>query len=197
MQGSTFQSIIGAWRLFLWDGQGMERFDLSMVGFWRSFAAPIAMAPVYYFILLQNAVLADVLLQQNPEAIELAIPSLPHYLVIETIAYIISIAAFPLAMVFIAGQLRLSNRYVPLIVAYNWSSVIVLGAIALFLALFSLGVFSVLMAGGLMALTILIWPFYLFAIVKITTGAPLQIIILLVLTELIVSYLIGSLTTVL
>lgn len=192
MRGSTLQSIIGAWRLFLWDPRGMERFDLTTEGFWRSFSAPIAMLPAYYFILMQNAALASILLEQNPDAIELTIPSLSHYLTIEMIAYVISIAVFPVAMVFLARQLGLSNRYIPLIVAYNWSSVIVIGALALSLMAFSLGIFSVMLAGGLMALTILVWPFYLFSIVRIATQAPLGTSIALVLIELILSYSIGT-----
>jgi hypothetical protein len=118
---------------------------------------------------------------------------MPQYLVVEMIAYVISIAAFPLAMVVVARQFNLSHRYVPLIVAYNWSSVIMLGALTFILALFSLEVFSVMMAGGLMALTMLVWPFYLYAIVKLSTGAVMRTSILLVLTELIVSYFIGTL----
>ena len=86
--------ILGAVRLFLWDRGAMAHFDLSMTGFWRSFAAPIAMAPVYYFIVMQNVAMGEVLLADNPELTSLGVDTSGQALVVDMVAYVLSIAAF-------------------------------------------------------------------------------------------------------
>ena len=41
------RAIYGAWRLMLFDADGMTFFDLSTGGFWRSFFAAVVVAPLY------------------------------------------------------------------------------------------------------------------------------------------------------
>jgi len=44
-------------------------------------------------------------------------------LITETIAYVISWVAFPLLILPVARQLRREDRFLPFMVAYNWSQI--------------------------------------------------------------------------
>src|SRR5262249_10074055 len=46
------QSVRGAWRLGLLDQDGMNGFNLSVRGFWRSFLVYLYLAPVYLLMVL-------------------------------------------------------------------------------------------------------------------------------------------------
>ncbi|HEX6012749.1 MAG TPA: hypothetical protein VFY87_13325 [Geminicoccaceae bacterium] len=132
------RSVQGAWLLAKGDTRGMNLFDLSVEGFWRSFAAMLIVAPVYALVLLAQPVPAD----SEPE-------SLTGTLLAEAIAYVVGWAAFPIAAVFLTRLLGLAAGYVPLVVANNWSAVV---QIAFYAAVVVLGT---LLPGELRALTLL------------------------------------------
>jgi hypothetical protein len=46
------RALQGAWLLARGDTRGMGLFDLSVEGFWRSFAAALLAAPAYVLVLL-------------------------------------------------------------------------------------------------------------------------------------------------
>ncbi len=120
------RSLGAAWRLFLHDEDGMEAFDTSYEGFWASFWTIALTAPLYLFTLLLEPM---VLAAAGPDA-----PAPPAsqatFLVSELTGYVLSWIAFPVVMIYITKLLRLGQRYVPLIVAYNWT-VMLLSLIAL------------------------------------------------------------------
>ncbi|MFQ5785512.1 MAG: hypothetical protein ACE5H8_11915 [Alphaproteobacteria bacterium] len=101
----------GAWRLLRFDPAGMTWFDISIRGFWRSFFAAVPVAPAYaIFIGLDFA--------RRAEPVDLG-----WAMLVSTIAYVCGWIAFPVAAIFITRLLGLTDRYVALIVAYNWASV--------------------------------------------------------------------------
>lgn len=104
--------LFGAWRLAHLDSRGMDYFDISVEGFWRSFWAAALMAPFY-------AVL--VLLQLNERAIDW---DPLRVLLVEAVGYVVAWTAFPLAAFYLLAALGKQQRYVGYIVAYNWANVV-------------------------------------------------------------------------
>lgn len=106
------RSVDAAWRLARGDAGAVERLDLSVDGFWKSFAAALVVAPAYVLVLLDQYRLAG-----WPDE-----PWMTAF--VEATGYVIGWLAFPLAAMPLTRLLGVSGRYVPLIVANNWSTVI-------------------------------------------------------------------------
>ncbi len=104
-------SVYGAWRLLCFDPDGMRWFDLSTGAFWRSFFAAVLVAPAYAVMMVFDIAI-------RPETVEIS-----RLAVVETLAYLIDWAAFPIVAIGLTRLLRLTQGYVPLIVAGNWSAV--------------------------------------------------------------------------
>lgn len=104
--------LFGAWRLAHLDPRGMDYFDATVEGFWRSFWAAALMAPPYAILVLLQ-------LYERPDDWD----SL-RVLLVETIGYTIAWTAFPLAVWYLLGALGKQQRYISYIVAYNWSNLI-------------------------------------------------------------------------
>jgi hypothetical protein len=107
--------LFGAWRLAHLDPRGMEYFDRSVEGFWRSFWAAAVMAPAYLLIVILQ-------LLSRPTTSGLLRISL-----VEIIGYTILWTAFPLAAWYLLSALGKQNRYFGYIVAYNWANVLQIG----------------------------------------------------------------------
>ncbi len=104
------QSVYGAWRLARFDPDGMNYFDLSVRGFWRSFGAAIVVLPVFiYFVAIGF---------DGTDA------SAVWFVVVKAMGYAAAWAAFPIAMIGLAQVLGLTANYVPFIIALNWASVL-------------------------------------------------------------------------
>ena len=94
------------------DPRGMEYFDRSVEGFWRSFWAAAVMAPAYMLIVLLR------LIDRTTTSGSLRIA------LIEIIGYAIGWTAFPLAAWYLLQALGKQDRYFGYIVAYNWANVL-------------------------------------------------------------------------
>ena len=105
-------SIYGAWRLARRDATGLDHFNRSIEGFWRSFFVAVLVAPGY-------ALLVAIRWTDHPPA-----ASLGQAVLVTVIAYPIAWVAFPLIMYYIARAIDRQHRYIDFIVAWNWSSVI-------------------------------------------------------------------------
>lgn len=106
------RSIQGAWLLARGEVHGLDLFDLSVEGFWRSFAAAFLLAPAYVVLLVEHHARIG-----WPERLGGAVLA-------DFVAYICGWIVFPCAAVFLTRLLGLTGRYVPLIVANNWASVV-------------------------------------------------------------------------
>lgn len=111
-QAEIRQALEGAWLLAKGDASGMGRFDLSVDGFWRSFSAILIVAPAYALLLLEQYGRLG-----WPEQTVATVMA-------ELIAYVAGWLTFPVAAIFLTRLLGLSSRYVPLIVASNWTAVL-------------------------------------------------------------------------
>jgi hypothetical protein len=102
----------GALRLARGDPRGLGFFDTSIDGFWRSLRAGLICYP-FFLILLAFRV----------SAAHWAASGVMRIAIVETIGYVISWVAFPLLMLPLSRWLGREDRFLPFMVAYNWSQV--------------------------------------------------------------------------
>ena len=105
-------ALVGALRLARGDRGGMQCFDRSVDGFWRSFRAAVITYPLYLVLLAMRVTLAE--WERSGGFV---------IVTVETIAYVISWVAFPLIMLAVTQRLGRAHRYFDFMVAYNWSQV--------------------------------------------------------------------------
>ena len=110
-----FRAVYGAWRLAHLDVRGMEHFDLSVTGFWRSFTAALIVAPLHLILILLSRAYPD--------------GDATSYLVVQGVAYASAWVVFPVVMVAVTRLLQVSRRFIPFIIAYNWSTVVVMAVV--------------------------------------------------------------------
>ncbi len=110
--GEIFGSLYGALRLARFDAGGLNYFNVSIEGFWRSFFAAGLSFPIFLFF-------------SYLRFMEMGVPVAGwHYLSIEIIFYVIGWVAFPLLMISIVKMLGCQERYLNFMVAYNWTAVV-------------------------------------------------------------------------
>jgi hypothetical protein len=109
----AIQSIRAAWRLALFDRSAIADFNLTMSGFSRSFLVYVFLAPVYLLIML--------MVQQTAE-----IP-VETLITAKLVSYVLRIASTVVVAAFLCHLLRVGDRFVTLIVATNWATVLQLG----------------------------------------------------------------------
>jgi hypothetical protein len=102
----------GALRLARGDPRGLGFFDTSIDGFWRSFRAAVICYP--FFLILLGFRVSTARWQAA---------GLMPIVIVETIGYVISWVAFPLLMLPLSRWLGREERFLPFMVAYNWSQV--------------------------------------------------------------------------
>jgi hypothetical protein len=105
-------ALYGAYRLARVDERGMDFFDTTVEGFWRSFYAAALVAPIYLILMVSRF---------QSGGVEVAGF---RFIAVEIIAYVTSWVAFPLVVAYIAPMIDRDNRYLGYIVAYNWASVL-------------------------------------------------------------------------
>jgi hypothetical protein len=102
----------GALRLAVGDRRGLGFFDTSIDGFWRSFRAGLICYPLYLLLVCFR-----------PAGLQWDASGVAPILAVETIAYVISWVAFPLLILPLARWLGREDRFLPFMVAYNWSQI--------------------------------------------------------------------------
>ena len=112
------RSLTAAWELFLDRADAMRRFDVSVEGFWRSFAAVLLVAPFYAF-----AVLADARTVAGSDPL-MPVESGMGMLVHNAVGLLLDWNALPLILALLARPLGNSRHYSEFIVARNWCAVI-------------------------------------------------------------------------
>mgnify|MGYP000393801008 CR=1 FL=1 len=147
----TARSVQAALLLARGDPRGIAMLDLSVEGFWRSFAAAVIVAPAYILVLLDQYRLLG--WPEHPWQTATA----------ETVSYLLGWIFFPLAAIPLTRLLGLSGRYVPLIIANNWSTVL---QVALYTAVVLVGMVlpAQLRTMGLLAATLAVLTYQWFVI---------------------------------
>ena len=97
------RALYGTWRLARLDRTGMTWFEATPEGFWRSFFAFAIVAPGYALLKLVEHI-GDATLAA----------SVPRIFMVDAIAYVVQIVAYPLAMLFLCRAYGKSDRYIGL-----------------------------------------------------------------------------------
>jgi hypothetical protein len=112
------RSLKGALDLLNSRVEGLKAFDMSERGFWRSFAAIWLTLPAYVVSLAFERLRLG-LIQPDRTLLD----SLWIDLVV-ALGHVAGFVALPVAMVWIARSVRLTDRYVPFVIVTNWINVL-------------------------------------------------------------------------
>jgi hypothetical protein len=104
--------LYGAWRLLHFDPSGMNYFDKTPDGFWKSFYPAIFWLPVALFIILIRVPGLDISL---------------HIILASALAEVSVLFAFPLILFGICNTIDRQNEFLGCVVALNWSKIIQVG----------------------------------------------------------------------
>lgn len=142
--------IFGAFRVARGDFGGYDNFPNTIQGFWQSFwAAPLTI-PIRLMLLASTFSLATA---------ELGTGTL---VTVETIGFLLDWAIFPLVMIPVARMMNITNRYIPFIIAYNWTKLPIYLVLSLsMLVAMGGGGEEINPIGGLLVLVGTGWSFWL------------------------------------
>lgn len=162
------RSLAGAFRLLMKDPTGIERFDVSIDGFWRSFSAAVIGLPIFVFLAVCEAAFM-VALGEDPTLVRVQDPGVIGP---EIFGYLLGWCLFPLVMIEIARLLNLSSRYVPYIIAVNWANLLGLVLFAVPWGLYIFGIFGPASASYASLALLAVMGFYYFNLAHLVLGAP-------------------------
>jgi hypothetical protein len=144
------EQLLTALRVARFDKGAVHEFDQSLDGFFRSFFGIFLCAPLYLLVLYgERRFVANAPLE-SPDIVFSPLPSVSFsFVALETFVYLANWIAFPVAMVYLTRLLGVQQRYVPFIVAFNWTSCIALALTTIPSLLYLAGVASVIGANTL------------------------------------------------
>lgn len=171
-----YRGIYGAAILARFDKRGMEVFDISADGFWRSFIAVIVTIPLYVAMLLMPAVGGEDSTLRGQIGVDIA-------------AMLLTWLAVLLAMMVLTRLVKCAEKYVAFVIAYNWSNIIVTGIMV------AAGAVSSVLAGtvfepGLLLLAALYVIVYNWFVIRESLGIDTILAILLLIVAMIVELLV-------
>lgn len=165
----------------------LGRFDVSLEGFWRSFAAILLVLPSYAVILL--GLWRAQMEQLPPEVVDVPwVGVVAEKLVALGLAWV----ALPVVLALIARRLGLTGRYVPFIVARNWAEPVLSALYAVPALLFAAGVIDADIAAVLSLPVGIIALHYLYRIARQALGAPISVAIGIVVLNLLLELVVGQ-----
>ena len=108
----ALNSIIGAFDLLMRDEQGLQKFNFSADGFWRSFGAIVLIAPIYLFAVNTDW---NAALDSGPSN---------HSALISLISLCILWVGWPIIALYLLRALSCEKYYARYITVFNWTTVI-------------------------------------------------------------------------
>lgn len=175
------RSLTGAWELFLDRPGAMRLFDVSVDGFWRSFAAVLLVVPSYAFAVLADRQTAAV---TDPSA---PVQGVAAFIGESVIGLGLDWIALPVILALLARPLGITSRYAAFIVARNWGAVlgvIPFGVIGLMILL---GLVGGELASLLMFAALIVVLRYNYLIARRALDASLGFAIVIVILDFVVS----------
>jgi hypothetical protein len=100
----------GLWRLLQFDPSGLDYFDRSVAGFWRSFRVALLVAPLYAPLVPYKLAMVE------PTA------GWQQIFLIEILTYVVAWLLFPVVAYELCRWLNRAAEYPGYIVTYNWSA---------------------------------------------------------------------------
>ena len=181
------RSLTGALMLVKGRREGMAAFDLSLTGFWRSFGAVFLILPIYVITMVAQR---HVLISDT----ELTAEAFPDnaFFVGNLIGFFLDWIAFPILAALIARPIGFADRYVPFIVARNWTSVIAILPYSIPIVLYSLGILTPELTTILTLAAILFVLYYRFVVTRISLDATVSLALGLVVLDLVLSLVLGE-----
>lgn len=142
--------VFGAFRLARGDFGGYDNFPNTIQGFWQSFWAAPLTVPIRLILLASTFSLATA---------ELGTGTL---IAVETIGFLLDWAIFPLVMIPVARMMNITHRYIPFIIAYNWTKlpIYLVLSFAMLIAMGDGGE-TINPIGGVLVLIGTVWSFWL------------------------------------
>ena len=185
--GEVVRALLGCWMLLRNQSRGMQQFDLSADGFWRSFLVVLLLIP---FSIVNSFVEKRFLLQEA--AVFWDGTSETAFWFSQFLGLGLDWIALPVILAFLAPPLGLSTRYGAYIVVRNWSSLAIALPYLAIALLYLLGLIQpgimVLLHFGMLAAVV--W--YHFLIVRIALGAGINMTIAIIVFDLLLSLLISE-----
>ncbi|WP_407048544.1 hypothetical protein [Methyloraptor flagellatus] len=184
--GEIRAGLIGSWQLLKGDPRGMTYFDTSIEGFFRSF---------WVFVLLLVPFAISIGGEYKMEIAKFADPrGFPtiFYIVMQAIAYLVMWFAFPAVLALLARPLGIAERYVPYIVARNWTSTIGTLVYLVPTLLFLADLLSMKALSGHLLFALLFNLYYSFVVTRIAAGTPIGFSIGLVMLDFVLTLLVNT-----
>ncbi len=120
------QSCSACWGIMKGEGEAVQQFDLSVRGFWRSFAVIFLLAPLYYISLKsEQAGLLEEHMLQGGDVAHMTVAAGTYYLG-KALALGVDWIAFPIIVGLLSTSVGLQRTYTPYIIVRNWSSLLIL-----------------------------------------------------------------------
>jgi len=162
-------ALAGTLRLARADPSGMACFDASLDGFWHSFRAGVLCFP-FYLILLSFPIVIG-----SPDDIDTG-----RFFAVETIHFVISWVAYPLAVLPLVDWLGRGGRYLAFMVAYNWCQVLPTSVFALVALAGGLGFLSATVMLGVdvvVGIAALVYEWYVARVALALRAGPAALVI--------------------
>ena len=179
----VLDNLSGAWDVMLGRAEGLNRLDVSLEGFWRSFAAVLLVAPfaVLAFFSQQQIAYESRLALDNPDEFE------GGSLGAAMTAFAVDWFAFPILFAFLAPVLGLGSRYVPFIVTRNWASVIIAAGVAVIHALHVVGLLPSSVAPFVVVIAIAVALRFSYVIARVALAVSMTLALAIVALDFLVS----------
>ncbi|WP_422374841.1 hypothetical protein [Roseibium sp.] len=189
--GEIRAALDGSWLLLRNRPEGMAFFDQSIQGFWRSFAVVFLLLPVF---LAGGQAEKKLYFSENlfhPDAF----PN-DSFWFAQAVGLGIDWLALPVLLAIVAVPIGVSNRYVPFIVARNWTSLLASIPYLITYLLFLLGVISpgITILLSLTCLVVVVWYRYQVARIALqsTVSVTVGVVVLDVLLTLVIAQIVGQ-----
>ena len=170
-------NLSGAWDVMNGRIEGLNKLDLTIDGFWRSFGAVVLILPVALIALASERVILPAV---GGEVVALT----GGYVLLRLIAVIVDWLAFPAILALLARPMGLATRYVPYIVARNWAAVPVAFMFAVPHLFHALGVLPTGMLSFMLLILFGIAVWFAFVVVRTAMQVPPVLAIPIVVLEL-------------
>lgn len=182
---SASSALMGALELFLGRREGLQRFDFSVDGFWRSFSAILYMLPFF-------AISVAVEHRLRPEDVTIAGPTDAMFVVSRGLDLILDWVTMPVLLAVFAKRLGISRNYASYVVVRNWASVIMSAPQALIALLAGLGVVPIEFAAVVSLAIVGVMLRYHYQIVGATLGGSVGFRVALVAADLALSLVLSG-----
>jgi len=180
------QSLTGAWMLFLDRRNAMRYFDVSVDGFWRSFAAIIFVVPAYALF----ASVEHIELLGEP-VIDPAF-SEEAFAVNKVVTLGLDWIMLPVLLAVLAGPLGVSRTYTAYVVARNWCVVLATAPFGVIALLSLVGFLGLGPANVLMIVLSVVVIYYNYVIARRALAAGIGLAIGVVVADIAISLFIAG-----